>query len=233
MAGLLYVSVSGISDATRADVAAFAASMEKRSVPLSLLVAPRLKGKYRLLEDPATQALLRARRESGDLIVLHGFDQAATKRRRAEFATIGEHEARLRLTAADRVLEEVGLRTRTFAAPRWNASPGAVAALPSAGFRMNLGYTSIADLDRGIEVKARLLGIGDGFLSEPWWCRALIATANRVARRGGVVRLAVDAKQLAVSTPRRSIIDAIDLALHHGAEPVGYRWQPHPALGAA
>ncbi len=233
MSGLLYVSVSGISDATRAEVASFAASMDQRSVPLSLLVAPRLKGKYRLLEDPDGQAFLRDRRAGGDAIVLHGFDQAATKRRRAEFATIGEHEARLRLIAADRVLEEAGLRTRVFAAPRWNASPGTLTALPATGFRMNVGYTAITDLERDIEVKARLLGIGDGFLSEPWWCRALIATTNRAARRGGIVRLAVDAKQLASSTPRRSILDAVDLALHHGAEPVAYRWQPHVSRSAA
>ncbi|MDF0528361.1 DUF2334 domain-containing protein [Tsukamurella sp. 8F] len=233
MSGLLYVSVSGISDATRADVASFASAMDERGVPLSLLVAPRLKGKYRLLEDSSTQAFLRERRAAGDSMVLHGFDQAATKRRRAEFATIGEHEARLRLTAADRVLEEVGLRTRVFAAPRWNASPGAIAALPGLGFRMNVGYTAVLDLERDIEVKARLLGIGDGFLAEPWWCRALIATANRVARRGGIVRLAVDGKRLSGSAPRRSILDAVDLALHHGAEPVAYRWQPHVHAGAA
>jgi len=40
-----------------------------------------------------------------------------------------EHEATLRLTAADRILEHVGLRTRLFAPPRWMVSPGALAAL--------------------------------------------------------------------------------------------------------
>jgi len=42
------------------------------------------------------------------VIVLHGYDQAALKRRRAEFATLPEHEAALRLTAADRALEHSG-----------------------------------------------------------------------------------------------------------------------------
>ena len=129
MRGQLIVSVSGIRDNTREAAQAFAAEMDKREVPLSLLVAPRLKGRYRLVDDARTQEWLRERRETGDAIVLHGYDQAATKRRRAEFAALPRHEARLRLMAADRVMEQVGLRTRLFAAPRWNASDGAMAAL--------------------------------------------------------------------------------------------------------
>lgn len=218
MSSPLYVSVSTLSDDTRALAQRFVEQMDARGVPLSLLVAPRLKGKYRLIDDPSTQAFLRERREAGDGIVLHGYDQAATQRRRAEFSTLGAHEATLRLAAADRVLEQVGLRTRAFAAPRWNASTGALLALPSAGFRVNLGYTAITDLITGEEERARVLGIGDGFLSEPWWCRALLATSNRIARRGGTLRLSVDARRLDSSTVSRTMLDAVDLALHHGAE---------------
>ena len=39
------------------------------------------------------------------------------------------------------------------------------------------------DLVTGHEEKARVLGIGDGFLSEDWWCRAVLTQANRIARR--------------------------------------------------
>ena len=222
MSSPLYVSVSALSDATRRDAERFARRMDERGVPLSLLVAPRLKGRHRLVDDPSTQAFLRERREAGDGIVLGGYDQAATSRRRTEFSTLGAHEAKLRLAAADRVLEQVGLRTRVFAAPRWNASTGALQALPEAGFRVNLSYTAITDLRTGREDKARVLGIGDGFLSEPWWCRALLATSNRIARRGGTLRLSVDARRLESSTVSRTLLDAVDLALHHGATPRVY-----------
>lgn len=232
MSSPLYVSVSALSDATRADAERFAARMDERGVPVSLLVAPRLKGKYKLLDDPSTQSFLRERRAGGDAIVLNGYDQAATKRRRAEFSTLGAHEAGLRLAAADRVLETVGLRTRVFAAPRWNASTGAVFALPDAGFRLNLGYTAITDLVTGEEEKARVLGIGDGFLSEPWWCRALLAQANRIARRGGTLRLAVDARRLASSTVSRTMLDAVDLALHHGAAATVYEHRARVLVAA-
>jgi len=203
-------------------------------VPLSLLVAPRLKDKYRLVNDPATQDWLRLRRSRGDAVVLHGYDQAATKRRRAEFAALPEHEARLRLIAADRVMEQTGLRTRVFAPPRWLASQGAVAALPSAGFRLLANMTAIHDLERGSSVRSRVLGIGEGFRAEPWWCRALVHGSGRAAKRGGVVRLAVTAKQLGTPGPRQAMLDAVDLALQYGAEPTVYRWQPrHPRVGAA
>ncbi|WP_054816552.1 DUF2334 domain-containing protein [Nocardia arizonensis] len=229
----LIVSVSGIRDTTRDAAIEFAAEMDRRDVRLSLLVAPRLKGKYRLVEDPATQSWLRGRRAAGDAIVLHGYDQAATKRRRAEFAALPRHEAKLRLTAADRVMEQVELRTRLFAAPRWDISTGALEVLPEVGFRLALGLTSIIDLERNIAQRARVYGIGEGFRAEPWWCRALVMGAARTARRGGVLRLAISAAQLQRSGPRQAVIDAVDLALYHGAVSEVYRWEPFVAARAA
>ncbi|WP_305093933.1 DUF2334 domain-containing protein [Prescottella sp. R16] len=224
MTGQLIVSVSGIRDETCDGVAEFAAEMDRRSVPLSLLVAPRLKDKYRLVTDTATQDWLRGRRDRGDAIVLHGYDQAATKRRRAEFAVLPEHEARLRLLAADRVLEETGLRTRLFAAPRWVASPGAVSVLPGTGFRLLAGLTAIRDLAHGTTVRSSVLGLGDGFRAEPWRCRTLVLGAARAARRGRIVRLAITGKQLGKPGPRQALLDAVDLALHHDATPAVYHW---------
>ena len=222
MSGRLIVSISGIRDETCEHAAEFARELDSRSVAVSLLVAPRLKDKYRLVPDSGTQEWLRARRDGGDAIVLHGYDQAATKRRRAEFATLPRHEARLRLMAADRVMEQTGLRTRVFAAPRWLASPGAMSALQDAGFRMTAGINAIHDLENGTVVRGRVLGIGEGVKAEPWWCRALVIGAGRTARRDGLVRLAVSAKQLGRSGPRMAMLDAVDLALYNGATPAVY-----------
>lgn len=185
MSAELIVSVSGIRDETCYLAAGFADEMDTRGVRLSLLVAPRLKDKYRLADDAVTTAWLRERREHGDAIVLHGYDQAATKRRRAEFATLSKHEAKLRLLAADRVLEHAGLRTRVFAPPRWVASPGAMSVLPETGFRTMAGLGAVHDLTRGTLQRGRVFGIGEGFKAEPWWCRALVLGAGRAAKRGG------------------------------------------------
>lgn len=218
----LIVSVSGLRDDTLRHAAGFADELDHRGVPLSLLVAPRLKDKYRLVRDRDTQAWLRTRRAHGDAIVLHGYDQAATKRRRAEFADISQHEARLRLTAADRVLEEVGLASDVFAGPRWLVSDGARSALSGAGFRVLATATTVEHLITGACVRAKVFGLGEGQRTEPWRCRALVLGAAKVARRGGMVRLAISAKQLGNSGARQAVLDAVDLALQQQARPAGY-----------
>ncbi|WP_137148603.1 DUF2334 domain-containing protein [Mycolicibacterium sp. CR10] len=230
MAGQLIVSISGISDRTLDDVAAFRTRLEDRGVPASYLVAPRLKGGYRLDRDATTVDWLIEQRVEGDAIVLHGFDEAATKQRRGEFATLPAHEANLRVMAADRVLEHLGLRTRLFAAPGWNVSHGASMILPRNGFRVLAGLSGVTDLVRQATVRSRVLGIGEGFLAEPWWCRTLVLSAERTARRGGVVRVAVAARHLRRPGPRQAMLDAVDLALMHSCEPTVYEWQTRPAL---
>ncbi|PXW31674.1 UNVERIFIED_CONTAM: hypothetical protein DES50_10474 [Williamsia faeni] len=221
--GQLIVSISGIRTETLEATAAFTERLAARDVPVSLLVAPRLKGRYRLADDAATCEWLRGRRAGNDAIVLHGYDQAPVRRRRAEFAVLGAHEADLRLLAADRVLERMGLRTRIFAAPRWNSSPGARQVLPGRGFRIDLGLTSIDNLVTGHRLRARVLGIGDGFGTDAWWCRLLIANTVRVARRGGIVRLSVAAKHLDTPMAANALINCVDLALLQGALPTTYR----------
>lgn len=230
VSGKLIVSVSGIGDRTLADVEAFCAKMDARNAPVSLLVAPRLKGDYRLDRDQRTVEWLTERRARGDAIVLHGFEDAATKKRRAEFASLRVHEANLRLTAADRVLEHLGLRTRLFAAPGWTVSPGVVKALPQNGFRLFADLHGVTDLVRHTTVRARVLGIGEGFLTEPWWCRMVVLSAERIARRGGMVRVAVAARQLRKPGPRQAMLDAVDLALMHGCTPTVYRWRRDRAV---
>mgnify|MGYP000426208315 CR=1 FL=1 len=233
MAGQLIVSVSGICDRTLADIDEFCRVLDGRGVPVSLLVAPRLKNGYRLEGDPTTVDWVRSRRSGGDAVVLHGYDEAATKRLRGEFATLPAHEANLRLMAADRVLDHLGLRTRLFAAPGWVVSPGAAKVLPRNGFRLLAGLSDITDLVRDTSARARVLGIGEQFLSEPWWCRTLVLAAERVARRGGIVRLTVSGRHLRKPGPRQALLDAVDLALMHGCVPTVYRWLPDPVLAAA
>jgi len=215
---------------TLAEVDAFCGEMDARSVPVSLLVSPRLRGEYRLDRDAQTVDWLAERRSGGDALVLHGYDEAATKRRRGEFATLHAHEANLRLMAADRILEHLGLRTRLFAAPGWLVSPGVVKALPGNGFRMLADFHGITDLVRKSTVRARVLGIGEGFLAEPWWCRMVVMSAERIARREGVVRIAVAAHHLRKPGPRQAMLDAVDLALMHGCAPTVYRWRQDRAI---
>jgi predicted deacetylase len=228
--GELIVSISGIKDRTLAEVEGFREELASRGVPASYLVAPRLKGGYRLDRDPGTVEWLARRRVAGDAVGMHGYDEAATKKLRGEFATLPAHEANLRLMGADRILEHLGLRTRLFAAPGWTVSQGTVIALPRNGFRLVAGLSGVTDLVRGTTSRARVVGIGEGFLTESWWCRTLVLTAERTARRSGTVRVAVAAGQLRRPGPRQAMLDAIDLAKMHQSLPSVYRWEHDPAL---
>lgn len=221
MAGQLFVSVSGIRGETLEDVERFRYALVERGVPISLLVTPRRKDGYRLESDVATAAWLKARREQGSAIMLHGCNGS---RGRGGPANLPAHEANLRLVGADRVLEHLGLRTRVFAAPRWTVSEGTLKALPRNGFRLMVGWQGVTDLVTGTTTRDRLLGIGAGFLTEPWWCKAVLLSTERMVRRGGTVRLATSGKQIAKRDSRKVMLEAVDIALTNGCTPAVYEW---------
>jgi predicted deacetylase len=218
----LVVSLSGISARTLDRCTELSAELAHRRVPLSLLFAPRVAGSY---DDPVEW--VRHRCDSGDSLLLHGFDHAAGGRgiaigRRAEFAALPAHEAGLRLAAATRALERVGLRTAYFAPPRWLASRGTLTALRHRGFRLCADLTGVRDLRTDTVYKGRIQGFGHGERTEPWWCYALVLSAARQARRGGLIRISVDTTDLARSGSRQALLDAVDIALHHGASGLTY-----------
>ena len=86
------------------------------------------------------------------------------------------------------------------------------------------------ELGRTELLRSRVLGIGEGFISEPWWCRTLVLSAERTARRDGIVRVAVAARHLRRPGPRQAMLDAVDLSLMHECTPGVYQWMPYSAL---
>ncbi|MGH3793616.1 MAG: DUF2334 domain-containing protein [Pseudonocardiaceae bacterium] len=241
MSTQLLVSLSGISSATLDDCAALAADLDVRRVPVSLLVVPRRPG------GSAAVDWIRERRDQGDAVLMHGYDHTADPigswgsytvarvGRRAEFATLPAHEAGLRLHAAGILLERVNLVTDAFAPPRWLASPGTLRALRDRGYQVCAGATGVHELRSHKVYRGRVLGFGlaHGERAEPWWCRAMVLGAARAARRGSLVRIAVDAADLARSGRRSGLLDAVDIALHHRARPSTYpAMAAQPALAA-
>jgi hypothetical protein len=66
--------------------------------------------------------------------------------------------------------------------------------------------------------------------TEAWRHRSLVASAARLARRGGLVRIAADAAELSRPAARRALLDAVDAALAAGAQSATYRAPvPRPA----
>ncbi|HEU5474060.1 MAG TPA: DUF2334 domain-containing protein [Actinophytocola sp.] len=232
MTARLLVSLSGISARTLDRCAELSAELAHRRVPLSLLFAPRLAG------APAAVDWVRDRQRAGDALLLHGFDHVTVPLarrlvRRAEFAALPSHEAGLRLSAAVLALGRVGLATDSFAPPRWLVSHGTLAALRRMGFGLCADLTTVRDLRTDEVHRARILTLGHGERTEPWWCYALVLGAARQARRGALVRLAADATDLTRPGPRRAFLDAVDIALHIGAIPATYPGLRHTPLADA
>ncbi|MET0234150.1 MAG: DUF2334 domain-containing protein [Kibdelosporangium sp.] len=220
MSARLVVSLSGIGSRTLHRCVDLAGELDPRGVALSLLFAPRVAG---LGQPSVVVDWVRQRRAQGDALLLHGFDLTTAPRRRAEFGSLPAHEAGLRLTAARRTMENHGLELDSFAPPHWAASAGTLTALRRNRFTLCADMNKIYDLKSGNIYKGRVHGLAYGERVEPWSCFALVLGMARAARRGGLVRLSVDATDLARPGPRRAILDAVDIATHHGAEPVTYQ----------
>ncbi|MDT7601798.1 MAG: uncharacterized protein QOK26_3875 [Pseudonocardiales bacterium] len=308
----LIVSLSGLSERNLPACVEFAAELDSRLVPASWLLPPRPRD-GRHLPDAPVIGWLRGRIGAGDALVLHGFDHSVTPGgrallgRRAEFAALPSHEATLRLIAATRTMDDLGLHSDVFAPPRWLASAGTIVALRRRGFRVCADGSGVRLLDRhaardrmlrgrvlstggaltasgvlgngvlgnavlGGGVRGGMLGsgmLGSGLLgtggaletggsrgtggvlgtgsgrgsgtalgsagvppetTEAWRHRSLVASAARLARRGGLVRIAADAAELSRPAARRALLDAVDAALAAGAQPATYRAPvPRPA----
>jgi predicted deacetylase len=222
----LMVSLSGINAWTLDRSAALSEELASRDVPLSMLFAPKIAGAD---QPKAVLDWVRGQRAAGNALLQHGYDHPAdpktrTVRRRGEFASLPAHEAKLRLTAASTTMERLDLTTDAFVPPRWVASPGTLLALRHKGFTLCADLMGVRDLRTDSVHRGRVHGFGFGFgeRAEPWWCFALVMGTSRAARRGHLIRLAVDTADLSRSGSRQALLDAIDIALHHAATPVTY-----------
>jgi predicted deacetylase len=214
----LLVSLSGIGPRTLHRCADLATELDRRKVPLSLLFAPHLAG------TPAVTEWVRTRTRAGNGLLLHGFDHQVAPGhgphfgRKAEFAALPAHEARLRLIAAQAAFDRAGLVADGFAPPRWLASRGTLEALRDQGFRLCADLAAVHDLDTGTVHRARVQDFtGQPQRGETVRCFALVLASARAAKRGGLVRLGVDAHALTRPGLRQALLDAVDVALENRA----------------
>ncbi|MFF5985595.1 DUF2334 domain-containing protein [Prauserella flavalba] len=205
----LLVSLSGAGPRTLHRCAELAEQLDARGVALSMLFTPSAED-----GSPRVAEWMRQRVRQGDAVLLHGYDH----RIRAEFASLPAHEARLRLIAAGAALDRAGLRASAFAPPRWRVSRGTLEALRNHGFRVCADLSTVRDLTTGEVARARVQGFGSQHQrTETVRCFALVLSAARAARRGGLVRLGVDARDLRRPGRRQAFLDAVDVALENGA----------------
>jgi uncharacterized protein len=222
----LIVSVSGLGSCPPDVPARLAAELDRREVPLSLVVTPS-----RLAAAPAMTEWVRKRVDGGDALLLRGFDHLAGHLNPARWpkrtAVLPAHETRLQLIAARTALNQLQLTTDGYAPRGWLVPPGTLDVLRRNGFRVCAELRGVRDLQSGELVPGRVLGPGttpwQGEHTEPWWCRATVLGAARAARLGRLVRVAVPASGLTRPGIAAAILDAVDIALHHDARPTTYQ----------
>lgn len=222
MHGHLLVSISSIFDETMPAVAEMVASLDGQRIPVSLLVAPHIDGNWHLAKDRQVRNWLLNQQEDGRVILLNGFDQAV-QGRRAEFATLSSHEARLRLKGATRQMARIGFETDVFAPPRWQLSEGTLAALPDFGFRLAASTKGLHDLANGGFHRARNLSVGEGYGAAKWWRRNVIRAAERGAAKGNSIRLSISGRHLLNDKVAEDFLRAANAAVKAGAAPTNYR----------
>lgn len=221
----LVVSLSNFRDDTLLESARFLAAMHQRNIQPSLLVAPHAGKEWSLRRSPAALDWIHHRKAEGAEILLAGFDQSV-RGRAPEFASLDQHEARLRLTAATRQMDALDLSTDMFAPPKWTMSAATLEVLPDLGFRIAAGRNSVHDVTTGAVDPTRVLAFGEGFGAARWWRKAVRASVSRTVHAGGSIRLSVSATRLRDLTIREDLLRIVDDALVAGARPAGYAHVP-------
>lgn len=178
----MVVSVHDVAPSTYPSVAWLLEALDHLDVrPRSLLVIPDESEGGPISHSSRLLSLLRRERGAGSEMVVHGFTHRSTGSLRgsartrlrarlfaggnAEFLSLGPDEARRRLLAARRLLEELELQADGFCAPCWLSLPELPALLEDAGFRFQIGMSSLVDLARHRQHRLRWMGyMGAG----PW-----------------------------------------------------------------
>jgi uncharacterized protein len=216
----LLVSVSGLTPGAPLDAAvALADALDARRVPLTLLVGPQ--------PHPEVAAWAAARRRAGDVALLHGTrvgaDRAGTMHRGAApeaphlrpYRRLPAHEAGLRLTAALRARDALGLAVDGFAAPGWSTSPGTRRALAAAGVGLCLDDTGVHRLGVGGAAVRSWRGPVVTGEQRQGSRRALLARSARRRPEPDLVHLA-----LTTTTPAAGAGALVDAALGAGTTPL-------------
>jgi uncharacterized protein len=233
----LVVSVHDVSPATAEQTGRWCHDADDLGIPVSLLVIPGPWRGMELTGAPDYARVLADRTRRGDEILLHGFTHRAgpeggavrrlvgraVARGAAEFAALSADEASERLAAGRAALAGVGLSAAGFCPPGWLASPGAVTALKSHGFRYVTTHWGLRHLHdgrmrRGFALSHRPTG-GPG---ERIGVALLRAAARLGAAHGGLVRIALHPDDLSRPGLRTQTLRAIEAVLAAGGQAMTY-----------
>jgi uncharacterized protein len=211
--------------------------LDRRHVPVTLLVVPGPWEGPPLRLDRDLVAWLHERRDQGDEIAQHGWTHrpvaGAPAWRRAvaqvaargcaEFWSLDTREAKRRLELGRDVLTRAGLDPIGFTPPGWLASAPTREVLGELGYRYTTTRSTVVDLRAGATHRVPALSQRPGGAGEARGRTVVDGWARHLARRGASVRLALHPLDLANPALVESNLGVVDQLLEAGAKARTYR----------
>lgn len=177
---------------------------------------------WRLKDDRATLELVHDSAARGHELLLGGLGPLGGTHGKGEFHRLGRHEATLRLSAATRQLDALGLAPKVLAPTRWLASEDALEAAAKVGLEVAADAYTIRDLTNDNRHQVRVLAFGDGFGSVKWWRRNVLNSVRRGASKGKDIRLSISAAKADKDDVAGDMLRILELLRDSGYQPANY-----------
>jgi predicted deacetylase len=185
----------------------------------ALLVVPNFHGKWPLDRYPAFVDRLRALRDDGHEIILHGFFHASeggsffaqkiASAGEAEFADLSRDEGERRIDDGKKMLDDLGLAPAGFIAPAWQMARWVLPALAHRGFRYAEDHLHVYDPARGRRKRSLVLNFASRTPTRLWSSVAFVRAATPL-RRVIRTRIAIHPADMRSEFLRREVRRVLD-----------------------
>lgn len=211
---MISVSIHDVSPAFEREIDDALAACAKVSAKPALLVVPNFHGKWPLDRYPAFIDRLRALRDDGHEIILHGFfhvsdggsffAQKIASAGEAEFADLAQSEGERRIDEGKKILEDIGLAPDGFIAPAWQMARWVLPSLASRGFRYAEDHLHVYDPAGGRRKRSLVLNFASRTPARLWSSVAFVRAATPF-RRVVRTRIAIHPGDMRSSFLRREV----------------------------
>jgi predicted deacetylase len=189
---VISVSIHDVSPAFEREIDDALEACGRVSAKPALLVVPNFHGKWPLDRYPAFVDRLRALRDEGHEIILHGFfhsseggsffAQKIASAGEAEFADLSQGEGERRIDEGTKLLNDLGLTPSGFIAPAWQMARWVLPSLASRGFRYAEDHLHVYDPARGKRRRSLVLNFASRTPARLWSSVAFVRAATPLRR---------------------------------------------------
>jgi uncharacterized protein len=218
---MLLVSIHDVSPATAMPVGHLWNMCQEHGIIPALLVVPNWHGSWPLGSYPDFVRWVRARRDQGAVILLHGerHDEVGLGRnlhdhwrawgrtaREGEFLTLDRAASDVRLRRGIEQLREVGLDPLGFVPPAWLARESTHRAAGAAGLRVTEDDRSVRLHPAEIRIPSPVVRWSARSAARAWGSAAVAAARSRIQVRTSFPRIALHPNDLDHPATRASVL---------------------------